>query len=451
MHFSPGSQPFIVPDEMAQLLASPELLKREKALRLRKIYQDNADNFNPLRDLSNFGRYCFLGQYDKLVKEYNETKPNLRATETSYKWGYISLASNGSRCIRTLSQFSPFIPTLLFLIGSGAPVDLPDIAGLTALHHVAMNNRVGEVLQILLAAGANPNIRDIYGTSPLHGAVQYDQIEAVEMCMKHGGDIHLLDNDGYSPFAIVRYASPTMHATIHKYLRLYAGVVVPMEERGKCAACGKMGCKSQCSRCRVVRYCSPECQVSHWKNGHKTTCVPFNSVETTVVCRPSFGTHQGEHFPTSAFHNHVMADDIGDGERERRRDEKYMAAYGLREEQNAKPAPKAPRSLKFVPFRHVMLGKSMIVKLQLPVGPYIRDKPATKVEGQIREILVYNRNRDFVCTIIDDLQPEVYTRLETVIKDKGSLGGLKGYFAAELESQDRLKVKIGDILADQPW
>lgn len=146
-----------------------------------------------------------------------------------------------------------------------------------------------------------------------------------------------------------------------------------------------------------------------------------------------------------------MADDIGDGERERRRDEKYMAAYGLREEPNAKPAPKAPRSLKFVPFRHVMLGKSMIVKLQLPVGPYIRDKPATKVEGQIREILVYNRNRDFVCTIIDDLQPEVYTRLETVIKDKGSLGGLKGYFAAELESQDRLKVKIGDILADQPW
>jgi hypothetical protein len=29
-----------------------------------------------------------------------------------------------------------------------------------------------------------------------------------------------------------------------------------------------------CCRCRLVAYCSKECQKAHWKNGHKQTCVP---------------------------------------------------------------------------------------------------------------------------------------------------------------------------------
>ena len=55
----------------------------------------------------------------------------------------------------------------------------------------------------------------------------------------------------------------------------------------RCAACGlkaklNMGCGSgeplyirlrPCSRCKEVRYCNRECQLKHWKAGHKNVCV----------------------------------------------------------------------------------------------------------------------------------------------------------------------------------
>eukprot|EP00615_Pteridomonas_danica_P010802 CAMPEP_0114342338 /NCGR_PEP_ID=MMETSP0101-20121206/9727_1 /TAXON_ID=38822 ORGANISM="Pteridomonas danica, Strain PT" /NCGR_SAMPLE_ID=MMETSP0101 /ASSEMBLY_ACC=CAM_ASM_000211 /LENGTH=355 /DNA_ID=CAMNT_0001476401 /DNA_START=80 /DNA_END=1144 /DNA_ORIENTATION=+ len=31
-----------------------------------------------------------------------------------------------------------------------------------------------------------------------------------------------------------------------------------------------------CSRCKRVYYCSKECQIIHWKSGHKKTCIPVN-------------------------------------------------------------------------------------------------------------------------------------------------------------------------------
>ncbi|KAH7573998.1 hypothetical protein JRO89_XS03G0236600 [Xanthoceras sorbifolium] len=49
---------------------------------------------------------------------------------------------------------------------------------------------------------------------------------------------------------------------------------VPMAESAddpSCVVCGSPG-EKQCSRCKSVRYCSPECQKSHWHSGHKTKC-----------------------------------------------------------------------------------------------------------------------------------------------------------------------------------
>ncbi|KAK3210460.1 hypothetical protein Dsin_015166 [Dipteronia sinensis] len=38
-----------------------------------------------------------------------------------------------------------------------------------------------------------------------------------------------------------------------------------------CVACGSPGVK-KCSRCKSVRYCSEDCQKTHWQSGHKTEC-----------------------------------------------------------------------------------------------------------------------------------------------------------------------------------
>jgi hypothetical protein len=40
-----------------------------------------------------------------------------------------------------------------------------------------------------------------------------------------------------------------------------------------CAQCGELFPKlKQCSWCKAVAYCSRDCQVAHWKAGHKEAC-----------------------------------------------------------------------------------------------------------------------------------------------------------------------------------
>ncbi len=48
-------------------------------------------------------------------------------------------------------------------------------------------------------------------------------------------------------------------------------VKTALMDESRCAECGKGGKTLQCTRCRKVRYCSRECQKSHWKT-HKPAC-----------------------------------------------------------------------------------------------------------------------------------------------------------------------------------
>ncbi len=45
-------------------------------------------------------------------------------------------------------------------------------------------------------------------------------------------------------------------------------------ERFLCAKCGKEAKLAKCARCRVVSYCSKECQQQHWPQ-HKPACTPL--------------------------------------------------------------------------------------------------------------------------------------------------------------------------------
>jgi hypothetical protein len=43
-----------------------------------------------------------------------------------------------------------------------------------------------------------------------------------------------------------------------------------------CARCGQLFAKlKRCTRCKDVSYCSRECQVAHWKAGHKEECKEY--------------------------------------------------------------------------------------------------------------------------------------------------------------------------------
>jgi hypothetical protein len=56
-----------------------------------------------------------------------------------------------------------------------------------------------------------------------------------------------------------------------------------------CAYCGDIGFKL-CGKCREVRYCDRECQVAHWKSGHKSRCgLPGAAKEDTEAAVKSSG------------------------------------------------------------------------------------------------------------------------------------------------------------------
>ena len=47
----------------------------------------------------------------------------------------------------------------------------------------------------------------------------------------------------------------------------------PYPHYDRCANCTKLFPKmNQCSRCKIVKYCSRDCQSSHWKKVHKESC-----------------------------------------------------------------------------------------------------------------------------------------------------------------------------------
>ncbi len=52
--------------------------------------------------------------------------------------------------------------------------------------------------------------------------------------------------------------------------------VRPMDGNVGCANCANVTCPLRCcARCGVVKYCSKECQSSHWRKCHKMECLPI--------------------------------------------------------------------------------------------------------------------------------------------------------------------------------
>ena len=82
------------------------------------------------------------------------------------------------------------------------------------------------------------------------------------------------------------------------------------------------------------------------------------------------------------------------------------------------------------------------------VRTLVEEKPP-ELRGQ-SAVIIHDKTKRFSCTILPEGQQEVHARLEGVIREKG-LMGLKAFFMAELESEDNLKIKIGDMLAVQAW
>ncbi|GFY87087.1 ankyrin repeat family protein [Actinidia rufa] len=100
-----------------------------------------------------------------------------------------------------MSQFGALNNFGAFFIRSKRLVNLVKQNDLTALH-TAIIGKKEAVISHLLRKGANPNVRDRDGASPLHYAVQVGAIQTVKLLIKYNVDLNAADNEGWTPLLI---------------------------------------------------------------------------------------------------------------------------------------------------------------------------------------------------------------------------------------------------------
>ncbi|KAA1475903.1 ankyrin [Dentipellis sp. KUC8613] len=418
---TPSDGGFTVTPRMRQLYERPGYLGTDDGgQELRDLYQLHSADFDATR-LNHFALSCFFGCLDR-VKHMIATgqAPPLNGTETPFKFGYATLVVAGcQRVLEGPTGSGKFAETLKFLLSKGCPPDVEDICQYTALHHATMNNNIRpDLARILLENGSNVNHLNKYGAPAIVGALMEGHVGAVDVLMEFGADLNIADADGFVPAEAFVTFGPQVTAVVTKWLRKRSGEQAPLDEK-KCDFCGKTDDKLKlCVACHSARYCSRECQKSHWKV-HKPACKPFTP-SNTVTLKPSY--HGTAHMmPTATLNRQLL---------------------GI---QADSPSPRQMRGSR----QASTYPKSVIVKIQVPyaLGASLEYQRSS---FSSMPLLVYTKKRDFVCQIRREDDAAAYDRVTRIVKEKG-VGSAKGYFAAELKSVDELVVKIGELLAEQPF
>ncbi|KAF8996165.1 ankyrin repeat-containing domain protein [Cyathus striatus] len=394
------------------------LSKKDGAQQVRIAYRNGSVHFS-YEDLSEFGKLCYAGLLEA-VKVMVETglAPDLKGTELPYQFGYATLVVAGSQRVSSDNDESAprlkHYKTLEYLISQGVPLDKPDIVGLTPLHHALQGkHKIGDesYVRLLLKSGASVNYRNRYGENPLLFSLPAGNADSVDVLMGFGADLDMADAEGGTPRLCYLGFGPQVTAVIQKWIRKRNGEDEAPRSEKACAACGeKEKPLKNCAKCQVARYCSRECQRSHWPT-HKKSCKPFNAANT-VTLKPTYNHDIRTLVPMSKFMRaHVGAPDL-----------EAPASHSI--------ASNVPKDLS--------APKPIVIKVQVPMGAPTGD------------MMVYTKKRDFVCTIRRVDEPKAYDAVSRMVREKG-VGGLKAYFVAELRGKDELVVKVAEVLAEQPF
>jgi len=176
------------------------------------------------------------------------------------------------------------------LIQLKAQLDVPDIAGFTPLHYCARPPKHGDegasgndvtyqMAERLLQAGADPNVINRYGATPLQLILKDVERDAddntvrlIKLLVKYGADPYYKDKMNPGP-----PVSTSLPKKIEELLK-EAKIKKKGEECGNCKEIGEM----RCTGCYSEWYCSPDCQKSHWKI-HMKPCKKIKSQYKEVL------------------------------------------------------------------------------------------------------------------------------------------------------------------------
>jgi len=265
-----------------------------------------------------FGDYdTFQGEAMKMLwsdlQTEEDAKKLIEKRETRMNITSIFLVIIGARCLesslpelRAMQDASQngHIGILKELLNMGANLQAKDIAGQTPLHHCLTafgNNTTLQMAELLLIAGADPNLQNRFGSTPLPECIMASKIDAIKLLLKFGTKPEIQDYDGTSALDMA------LHYPLVRELFSKNGSSLAKQERKelraegafKCGGgCGKTGSK-RCTGCYLVYFCSNTCLKSAWKT-HKTQCKETKSHYKTVQLKAhsgcSFSNLTGETF-----------------------------------------------------------------------------------------------------------------------------------------------------------
>jgi ankyrin repeat protein/thiol-disulfide isomerase/thioredoxin len=143
------------------------------------------------------------------------------------------------------------IPLVRVLLDAKAQVRLKDAVGQTALHLAARNGEI-EVMELLLAAGADPLAEDsrFLGT-PLHHAVIGGHADAVLWLLRHGCPVSLRDEEGSAPLPYAVIARSNNVDVIKTLLDAGADINEPSANDGRTAL---MSAASESDHVEALQY-----------------------------------------------------------------------------------------------------------------------------------------------------------------------------------------------------
>jgi cytohesin len=123
-------------------------------------------------------------------------------------------------------------------IDCGADPNIQDKVGNTPLHDAAKSGSP-DVVKLLLEHGADPNIQNKVGNTPLHYAAKYswlnvalrhDPLEVVKLLLEHGADPNARDKDGKTP---LHYAAEFCHVDVARALLDYGADPTIRDSEGR--------------------------------------------------------------------------------------------------------------------------------------------------------------------------------------------------------------------------
>jgi MYND finger len=191
-----------------------------------------------------------------------------------------------------------------------------------------------------------------------------------------------------------------------------------------CPSCGKQEATLLCTRCRMQRYCSRECQKADWKKSHKQQCTSNSTTTTTTTTLSPKGGGDSSNHPTGR--GRIVLVKL-----------QHSGDEGPATTKNNSKSPPGGGENVGGGGGDVCFPLKIQVALHSPIG--------------VAPMMCYNESRSVQCLIHKQNCTKAQL-LEKTIRQRGEMGGAKAFFNASLRQKDgALAIEIDHSLGLLPW